>query len=186
LLLEIKRLPNASFMLIRDRLGAPNDTIVLDARALSAIDRARFGNLPGDEAFGSDAPAEADASIELVPTPEGEAAAGICGHPLVCRAGADAGQAASRATESIPMQITRGSYGAWAVIAADRTERPLRVASRLRPRDREGPVMALLRPQTIWRSCRLSVAKGTPLPPLRRIAASIRREPDSSPTVRRP
>jgi uncharacterized protein YjiS (DUF1127 family) len=48
--------------------------------------------IPGDGAFGGDASAEADASIELVPTPEGEAAAGTCGHPLVCRAGADAGQ----------------------------------------------------------------------------------------------
>ena len=38
LLLEIKRLPNGSFMLIRDRRGDPNDRIVLDARALSAID----------------------------------------------------------------------------------------------------------------------------------------------------
>jgi hypothetical protein len=92
LLLEIKQLPNGSFMLIRGRLGAPNDTIVLDARALSAIDRACFGNLSGDEAFGSNAPAEVDAFIELVPTPEGEAAASICGHPLVYRAGADAGQ----------------------------------------------------------------------------------------------
>jgi len=73
LLLEIKRLPNGSFMLIRDRLGGPNDRIVLDARALSAIDRTRFGNLPGDGAFGGDAPAEAHASLELVPTPEGEA-----------------------------------------------------------------------------------------------------------------
>jgi hypothetical protein len=66
LLLEIKRLPNGSFMLIRDRLGGPNDRIVLDARA-SAIDRTRFGNLPGDGSFG-DAPAEAHASLELVPT----------------------------------------------------------------------------------------------------------------------
>jgi hypothetical protein len=44
LLLEIKRLPNASFMLIRDRLSAPNDTIVLDARAL-AIAKVRLWHL---------------------------------------------------------------------------------------------------------------------------------------------